>query len=102
MSQETSGNAFAFDPDVVKQGKGVCQDFAHLLISLVRSWGLPARYVMGYAEDGVSSHAWAEVLIPGAGWRGFDATNRLVANDHYVRVAVGRDYLDAALQRGLP
>jgi transglutaminase-like putative cysteine protease len=96
--------------EVVKAGKGVCQDFAHLMISLIRSWGLPARYVMGYTEteaenfDGSltenATHAWAEVLIPGVGWRGFDATNRLAVNDRYVRVAVGRDYLDAAPQRG--
>ena len=86
---------------------GVCQDFAHLLIAVVRSWGVPARYVMGYqdpecAEDEsvVAPHAWAEVLIPGAGWRGFDPTARLVANDGYIVVAVGRDSLDAAPQRG--
>jgi transglutaminase-like putative cysteine protease len=64
---------------------GVCQDFAHLLIALVRSWGFPARYVMGYLDPGYiqspdikpTTHAWAEVLIPGAGWRGFDATRQL-------------------------
>jgi transglutaminase-like putative cysteine protease len=87
---------------------GVCQDFAHLLIALVRSWGFPARYVMGYLDPGYiqspdikpSTHAWAEVLIPGAGWRGFDATLQLVTNDTYVAVAVGRDNYDAAPQRG--
>jgi transglutaminase-like putative cysteine protease len=71
---------------------GVCQDFAHLLIALVRSWGFPARYVMGYLDPGYiqspdikpTTHAWAEVLIPGAGWRGFDATLRLVTNETYV------------------
>jgi transglutaminase-like putative cysteine protease len=87
---------------------GVCQDFAHLLIALVRSWGFPARYVMGYLDPGYiqspdikpTTHAWAEVLIPGAGWRGFDATLQLVTNDTYVAVAVGRDDQDAAPQRG--
>jgi transglutaminase-like putative cysteine protease len=87
---------------------GVCQDFAHALIALVRSWGLPARYVMGYLDPGYiqspdiqpTTHAWAEVLIPGAGWRGFDATLQLVVNDTYVAVAVGCDYRDAAPQRG--
>ena len=87
---------------------GVCQDFAHLLIALVRSWGFPARYVMGYLDPGYiqspdikpTTHAWAEVLIPGAGWRGFDATLQLVTDETYVAVAVGRDDQDAAPQRG--
>jgi transglutaminase-like putative cysteine protease len=87
---------------------GVCQDFAHLLLALVRWWGFPARYVMGYLDPGYiqspdikpTTHAWAEVLIPGAGWRGFDATQQLVTDDTYVAVAVGRDAQDAAPQRG--
>lgn len=87
---------------------GVCQDFAHLLIAVVRAWGFPARYVMGYLDPSYiqsadiqpTTHAWAEVLIPGAGWRGFDATLQLVTNDTYVAVAVGRDDRDAAPQRG--
>ncbi|MGH7370198.1 MAG: transglutaminase family protein [Candidatus Methylomirabilaceae bacterium] len=91
-------------------GAGVCQDFAHLLIALVRSWGFPARYVVGYLDPGYGEaarrsvgqapHAWAEVLIPGAGWRGFDATARLLADETYIAVAVGRDSADAAPQRG--
>lgn len=93
---------------VLEARAGVCQDFAHLLIALVRSWGFPARYVMGYLDPGYvqspdikpTTHAWAEVLIPGAGWRGFDATLQLVADDTYVAVAVGRDDQDAAPQRG--
>jgi len=92
----------------VRQGSGVCQDFAHLFITVARSWGIPARYVMGYLDPGISSttdeklatHAWAEALVPGAGWIGFDATHNLLANDHYVAVAVGRDSYDAAPQRG--
>ena len=88
---------------------GVCQDFAHLLVAIVRGWGVPARYVMGYvALDAATrpeppegaTHAWAEVLVPGAGWRGFDAVHQLVANDRYIAVALGRDYKDAAPQRG--
>jgi transglutaminase-like putative cysteine protease len=96
--------------DVIRKRKGVCQDFAHLLLALIRSWEIPARYIMGYMDAGVegyddsldnqASHAWVEALIPGAGWRGFDATNRLCANDLYIPVAMGRDYLDAAPQRG--
>ena len=93
--------------DVLEQRAGVCQDFAHLLVAIARSWGLPARYVMGYQDPGYvpeggrqATHAWVEVLIPGAGWRGFDATNGLLADHTYVRVAVGRDSNDAAPQRG--
>ena len=77
-----------------------------MLIAIVRSWGFPARYVMGYQDPGYllgseqATHAWAEVLVPGAGWRGFDATNGLLADHTYVRVAVGRDNGDAAPQRG--
>jgi transglutaminase-like putative cysteine protease len=62
---------------------------------------------MGYQDPGVGSnngdaatHAWAEALVPGAGWIGFDATHDLLANDRYVPVAVGRDSYDAAPQRG--
>jgi transglutaminase-like putative cysteine protease len=94
----------------LRERAGVCQDFAHLLVAVVRSWGVPARYVMGYVDPGYqdeeeepaaeATHAWAEVLIPGAGWRGFDAVHQLVVNDTYVAVAVGRDHRDAAPQRG--
>jgi transglutaminase-like putative cysteine protease len=108
---------FAYEPgatevhaalaDFVAGGGGVCQDFAHLLVALARGWGFPARYVAGYVDPGPggdgreqTTHAWAEVLVPGAGWRGFDATHELVANDRYVPVAVGRDSRDAAPVRG--
>ena len=91
----------------VRQGAGVCQDFAHLFITIARSWGIPTRYVMGYLDPGIcnsgeqlATHAWAEALVPGGGWIGFDATHNLLANDHYVAVAVGRDSYDAAPQRG--
>jgi transglutaminase-like putative cysteine protease len=95
--------------EVLEARAGVCQDFAHLMVAIVRSWGYPARYIMGYQDPGYllggtqgreATHAWTEVLIPGAGWRGFDATNGLLADHTYVRVAVGRDYGDAAPQRG--
>jgi transglutaminase-like putative cysteine protease len=93
--------------ETIRQRGGVCQDFAHLFISIARFWGIPARYVMGYQDPGVGSinggaatHAWAEALVPGAGWIGFDATHDLLANDRYVPVAVGRDSYDAAPQRG--
>jgi len=88
--------------DIVTARAGGCQDLAHLLISLARAWGAPARYVLGYHdpshvedEDGEQTlHAWTEVFIPGAGWRGLDPTTHLVTNETYVIVAVGRDALD--------
>jgi transglutaminase-like putative cysteine protease len=88
--------------DVLAQRAGGCQDLAHLLIAQVRAWGFAARYVMGYQDPDYDEeaapqrpHAWAEVLIPGAGWRGFDPTTHLVANESYIAVAVGRDAADA-------
>lgn len=95
--------------EFLKNREGVCQDFAQLMISLIRSWGFPARYVMGYQDSGQSqaggqkteaTHAWTEVWIPGIGWRGIDATHGLMVNDAYIAVAVGRDATEAAPQRG--
>lgn len=96
--------------EVVEERAGVCQDYAHLLIAIVRDWGFPARYVMGYVDPcyfaegetvgAQATHAWTEVLIPNAGWRGFDPTHQLLANNGYITVAVGRDYQDAAPQKG--
>ncbi len=91
---------------VVKARAGDGSDLAHLLVALVRSWGFPARFVTGYrdpaylTEDGSDPppelpHAWAEVLIPGAGWRGCDPSTQLIVNDTYVVQAVGRDAHDA-------
>ncbi|HIJ80775.1 MAG TPA: transglutaminase family protein [Desulfuromonadales bacterium] len=94
--------------DVLVSRAGVCQDFAHLLITIVRSWKVPARYVMGYlvADENreqqfqPATHAWTEILLPGRGWTGFDATQQILANGLFIPVACGRDYLDAAPQRG--
>jgi transglutaminase-like putative cysteine protease len=83
--------------EAVKRRSGSCQDLAHLFVSIARAWGAPARYVMGYHDPGYvedhehTLHAWAEVLVPGAGWRGLDPCTHLVTNDTYVVVAVGRD-----------
>lgn len=87
-------------------GVGVCQDFSHLAIALLRGWGIPARYVMGYQflpdqpERSGATHAWTEAFLPGVGWRGFDATTGLLADATYLAVAVGRDSRDAAPHRG--
>jgi transglutaminase-like putative cysteine protease len=99
---------------VIDHHYGVCQDFAHLLIGLCRSLGIPARYASGYivpseivpSEAGSSSrgagasHAWVEAFTPTHGWRGFDPTNSLLANERYVKIAIGRDYRDVPPTRG--
>ena len=88
--------------------EGVCQDFAHLMLAMCRSVHLPARYVSGYVYDARrkdirgahASHAWVEVWVPGMGWHGLDPTNNCKTREHYVVVALGRDYHDIAPVRG--
>lgn len=107
---------FSFDPDVTHSHSdaahafalkaGVCQDYAHVFLAVVRSLGIPARYVSGHLvrSDGFitqpAAHAWAEALIPDLGWVAFDPTNGMCATEAYLRVAVGLDYRDAAPVRG--
>jgi transglutaminase-like putative cysteine protease/predicted glutamine amidotransferase len=88
---------------------GVCQDFANLFICLARLLGVPARYVCGYLYTGpahpnqrqaLASHAWVQVYLPEAGWKGFDPTNGVVTQTDHVRVAVGRSYVDATPTSG--
>ncbi|CAA6678538.1 MULTISPECIES: transglutaminase family protein [unclassified Lentimonas] len=97
---------------VVKERRGVCQDFAHLMLAILRSNGIPARYVSGYIEafdpdlvdpemiGAAASHAWVEVYLPGGTWWGLDPTNNQTAGERHVVVAVGRDYNDVAPMRG--
>lgn len=85
----------------LNNGYGVCQDQAHAFISVARQLDIPARYVSGYLmmpdiTDQVATHAWADAFVPGLGWVGFDAANRICPNEHYVRIATGLDYRDAA------
>ncbi len=82
--------------DALIQRAGVCQDFAHVMIGLCRALRIPALYVSGYlaTETASATHAWTEVYIPGAGWRGLDATHNRVTDANYVKIAVGRDYAD--------
>jgi transglutaminase-like putative cysteine protease len=93
--------------DVLATGAGVCQDFAHLTIGLLRLAGVPARYVSGYlapppnAVGEQASHAWVEALLPGGGWTGFDPTHRTRTHLQHVRVGVGRDYADVTPVRGV-
>jgi transglutaminase-like putative cysteine protease len=92
--------------EALEQGRGVCQDHAHVLIAAARSAGLAARYVTGYLHDGAetpseASHAWVEIHVAGLGWVGFDAANRCCPDARYVRVGSGRDALEAAPIRGI-
>ena len=94
--------------EVLGERRGVCQDFAHLLVGLCRSVAIPARYVSGYTVAAAAgpprgadaSHAWVEAFTPTHGWRGFDPTNDLVASAYHVKVALGRDYGDVPPHQG--
>jgi transglutaminase-like putative cysteine protease len=96
--------------EALEARRGVCQDFAHIMIALTRHLGVPCRYVSGYlfqytdrevrSTDG-ATHAWVEALLPGLGWVGFDPTNDMVAGDRHIRVAIGRDYADVPPTRGV-
>jgi transglutaminase-like putative cysteine protease len=87
------------------QGKGVCQDFAHLFIACARAIGAPARYVSGYylrsdGDEQIAGHAWAEAHVPDLGWVGFDPAHCVSPGERHVRLAVALDYLSAAPIRG--
>jgi transglutaminase-like putative cysteine protease len=98
-----------------KKREGVCQDFAHVMISILRAARIPCRYVCGYIESeptvsadptrkrlvgSLATHAWVEVLVPGMAWVALDPTNNQWCGEQHVTVAVGRDFLDAAPVRG--
>lgn len=92
--------------EALAAGRGVCQDHAHVFLGAARLIGLPARYVSGYLmtpeqNDQSASHAWAEVWLDSLGWVTFDVSNGTSADERYVRLAVGADYLDAAPISGL-
>jgi len=92
--------------EAVTNGHGVCQDHAHIFISAARLMGYPARYVSGYlmienTKDQEASHAWAEAHIEGLGWVGFDPSNKISPDEHYVCIATGLDYKEAAPINGL-
>ena len=111
---------------ILESGRGVCQDYAHVMIAIARSWGVPARYVSGYVHvtgdaqehaqtssqtslqtqtssqtPQTATHAWVECRLPGLGWVGFDPTNQTLADDHHVSIAVGRDYQDVPPSKGV-
>jgi transglutaminase-like putative cysteine protease len=93
--------------EVLVLGRGVCQDFTHVLLAACRSIGVPARYVSGYLYDprlegdNAASHAWADVWDEGRGWLAMDPTHDRHQTESYVRVAVGRDYADVPPTRGV-
>jgi len=96
--------------EAIESRQGVCQDFAHTMIALLRHIGIPARYVSGYLYRGSedhdrslpdASHAWVEVLLPHLNWVGLDPTNDLIAYNRHIRTAVGRDYADVPPTHGV-
>jgi len=115
---------FRYDPNatenwtplatVWKQKAGVCQDFAHIMLSVLRTAGIPSRYVCGYIEtdapknaDGtpglvgsIATHAWVEALIPGSHWVALDPTNNQWCGQRHVAMSFGRDFSEAAPVRG--
>ena len=92
--------------EVLALGRGVCQDFSHVLLASCRSVGIPARYVSGYLYDpkfegdNAASHAWVDVWSSDRGWLALDPTHDREQSESYVRVAVGRDYADVPPTRG--
>jgi len=94
--------------EVLQLKAGVCQDFAHLLVLMLRLLNIPARYISGYIcpnHNGMrgegATHAWAEVYLPDYGWLGIDPTNNCVANETHVRLAVGRNFSDCSPVKGV-
>lgn len=81
-------------------GEGVCQDYAHILLSLCRRDGIPCRYVVGMLVGEGESHAWVEVYHEG-GWYALDPTNHLRVTDQHIRISAGRDYRDCLLNHGI-
>ncbi len=97
---------------VMRERRGVCQDFAHVAVACLRSVGLAARYVSGYLETipppgkerlvgADASHAWAAVFIPGQGWLDFDPTNDVLPSERHIWVAWGRDFSDVSPLKGV-
>lgn len=97
---------------VLKERKGVCQDFSHLAIASLRSVGIPARYVSGYIETlppkgkvklegSDASHAWISVYIPEMGWCEFDPTNNMIPQQRHIVTAYGRDFADISPMKGI-
>ncbi|MGB8481124.1 MAG: transglutaminase family protein [Acidobacteriaceae bacterium] len=96
--------------EAIESREGVCQDFAHTMIALLRYVGIPCRYVSGYLyqsdreldrSSNDATHAWIEAFLPHLGWVGFDPTNNLLARERHIRTAIGRDYADVPPTHGI-
>jgi len=93
--------------EILEIRKGVCQDFAHVLLQLLRTVGIPSRYVSGYIcpnESGLrgegATHAWVEIYTPKQGWLGLDPTNNIWTMDNHVKLSVGRNFYDCTPVKG--
>jgi transglutaminase-like putative cysteine protease len=93
--------------EILQQSAGVCQDFAHLLLQILRTMHIPGRYVSGYIcphRSGLkgegATHAWVEAWIPGSGWTGIDPTNKIWVTNNHVKLAVGRNFADCTPVKG--
>ena len=105
---EVSTHVHTHSNEVLELRKGVCQDFAHVMLGLCRSLKIPCRYVSGYLYNGPldkllgsqASHAWVEILLPKLGWLGLDPTNNQQVDGRYIKIGVGRDYSDVPPIKG--
>jgi len=93
--------------EILEHQSGVCQDFAHLMLQILRSMGIPSRYVSGYIcpnKNGMrgqgATHAWVEAYIPGYGWAGIDPTNNVWVTNTHVKLAIGRNFNDCSPVKG--
>ena len=93
--------------EIIEQKQGVCQDFAHLLLQILRTIGIPCRYVSGYVcpnKNGMrgegATHAWVEAWLPDIRWTGIDPTNNVWVSNHHVKLAVGRNFEDCSVVKG--
>lgn len=93
--------------DALSMRRGVCQDFTHIMLTMARKIGIPARYVSGYLfhrndrSDEDATHAWLEAWLPDYGWVGFDPTNNLIVGNRHIRVHVSNDFADASPSTGV-
>jgi hypothetical protein len=98
--QSGSTNIHTTAEMALKQGCGVCQDYAHILIAMCRQEGIPARYVAGFMIGEGVTHAWVEIYIAGK-WVGLDPTHNRMVDDLYIRLSSGRDFGDCIIDRGI-